>query len=40
MNVPFSKSVLETREDVEAYIEALKDRLMGFINQNKNIMLQ
>jgi hypothetical protein len=40
MNVPFSKSVLETKEDVEAYIEALKDRLMGFINQNKNIMLQ
>ena len=40
MNVSFSKSVLETKEDVEAYIEALKDRLMGFINQNKNIMLQ
>jgi len=24
---------------VEAYIEALKARLLGFIDQNKNIML-
>ena len=39
MNVQFSKSVLETKEDVEAYIEALKERLMGFIEQNKNVML-
>jgi len=39
MNVLFSKTVLETKEDVEAYIEALKERLMGFIDQNKNIML-
>ena len=33
------KNVLETKEDVEAYIEALKSRLLGFIDQNKNIML-
>ena len=39
MNVQFSKNVLETKEDVEAYIEALKSRLLGFIDQNKNIML-
>lgn len=39
MNVPFSKNVLETREDVEAYVEALKERLLGFVDQNKNIML-
>lgn len=39
MNVPFSKDKLETREDVEAYVEALKERLLGFIDQNKNIML-
>jgi hypothetical protein len=39
MNVQFSKNVLETKEDVEAYIEALKARLLGFIDQNKNIML-
>lgn len=39
MNVQFSKNVLETKEDVEAYVEALKARLLGFIDQNKNIML-
>lgn len=39
MNVPFSKDKLETREDVEAYVEALKQRLLGYIDQNKNIML-
>ena len=39
MNVSFSKNVLETKEDVETYIEALKARLLGYIDQNKNIML-
>lgn len=39
MNVPFAKNVLETKEDVEAYVEALKQKLLGFIGQNKNIML-
>lgn len=39
MNVQFSKTVLETKEDVEAYVEALKKRLLDFIDQNKNIML-
>ena len=36
MNVDFSKNILETTDDVEAFIEALKTRLMGFIKQNKN----
>lgn len=39
MNVSFSKNVLETKEDVETYIEALKARLLSYIEQNKNIML-
>ena len=39
MNVVFSKNVLETREDVEAYVEVLKARLLSYIDQNKNIML-
>ena len=39
MNVQFSKSVLETTEDVEQYVNALRERLLGFIDQNKNIML-
>ena len=39
MNVQFSKNVLETREDVEQYVDALRERLLGFIDQDKNIML-
>lgn len=39
MNVPFTKSVLETREDVDKYIEALRAQLLDYINRNKNIML-
>ena len=39
MNVQFSKSVLETKEDVEQYIDALRERLLRFIDQDKNIML-
>ena len=39
MNVQFSKNVLETKEDVEQYVDALRERLLGFIDQNKNIML-
>ena len=39
MNVQFSKNVLETKDDVEEYINALRERLLGFINQDKNIML-
>ena len=39
MNVQFSKSVLETTEDVEQYVNALRERLLSFIDQNKNIML-
>ena len=39
MNVQFSKNVLETKEDVDQYIDALRERLLGFIDQDKNIML-
>ena len=39
MNVPFSKNVLETKEDVEEYVNAFRERLLGFIDQNKSIML-
>ena len=39
MNVQFSKNVLETKDDVEEYVNALRERLLGFINQDKNIML-
>ena len=39
MNVQFSKNVLETKDDVEEYVNALRERLLGFIDQNKNIML-
>lgn len=39
MNVQFSKNVLETQEDVEEYVNALRERLLEFIEQNKSIML-
>ena len=39
MNVQFSKNVLETKDDVEEYVNALRERLLGFIDQDKNIML-
>lgn len=39
MNVHFSKSILETSKDVEDYIEALRSKLLDYIHQNKNIML-
>ena len=39
MNIPFDKPMLETEEDVNAYLEALRTKMMSYINQNKNIML-
>jgi hypothetical protein len=39
MTVPFDKQVLETKEDVEKYVAALKEQLMHYIDQNNNIML-
>ena len=39
MNVPFDKSMLETEADVDAYLAALRTKMMSYINQNKNIML-
>ena len=39
MTVPFDKQVLETKEDVEKYLAALKEQLMHYIDQNNNIML-
>ena len=39
MSVTFDKPVLETKEDVEKYVDALKTQLMQYIEQNNNIML-
>ena len=39
MNIPFDKPMLETEEDVDAYLTALRAKMMSYINQNKNIML-
>lgn len=39
MNVSFNKPMLETEEDVDAYLTALRAKMMSYINQNKNIML-
>ena len=39
MTVNFPKPMLETREDVDAYLDALRTKLMTYIDQNKNIML-
>ena len=39
MHLAWDKQVLESREDVEAYVEALRQQLLGIIKQNKNIML-
>lgn len=39
MNIPFDKPMLETEDDVNAYLEALRTKMMSYINQNKNIML-
>ena len=39
MDVHFAKSMLENEADVEAYISELKKKMMDYIRQNKNIML-
>ncbi|MGL5938288.1 MAG: BREX system P-loop protein BrxC, partial [Phocaeicola sp.] len=39
MSVPFEKPLLETKEDVEAYVESLRKQLLKYIEQNNNIML-
>lgn len=39
MDVPFSKPMLETEADVEDYICELKKKMMDYIHQNKNILL-
>lgn len=39
MNIRFDKPMLETEEDVNVYLEALRTKMMSYINQNKNIML-
>ena len=39
MAVSFDKPILETKEDVEKYVDALKAQLMQYIEQNNNIML-
>ncbi|MDE5887527.1 MAG: BREX system P-loop protein BrxC [Muribaculaceae bacterium] len=39
MTVSYSKPILETREDVEAYINTLRKQLMGYIDNETSIML-
>lgn len=39
MALAWSKPVLESQADVEAYVDALRQQLLGIIRQNKNIML-
>ena len=39
MSVPFEKSMLETEEDVDHYLSALRQKMMGIIKENKNIKL-
>ena len=39
MNVDFSKQILETESDVEEYIGELKKKMIDYIRQDKNIML-
>ncbi len=39
MTVHFGKPVLESKEDVERYIELLKKQLLEYINKDNNIML-
>ena len=39
MNVHFDKVMLETEADVEAYLNEVKNKMLEYIHQNKNIML-
>ena len=39
MSVQFDKPMLETKEDVEKYITALRSKLMEYIDHDSNIML-
>ena len=39
MDVHFAKPMLENEADVEAYIDELKCKMLEYIRQNKNIML-
>ena len=39
MDVHFSKPILENEADVEDYISELKKKMLNYIHQNKNIML-
>lgn len=39
MQVAFDKPMLETEADVESYLTALRTKMLSYIRQNKNIML-
>lgn len=39
MDIHFSKPILESESDVEQYISELKKKMLDYIHQNKNIML-
>ncbi|MCF0186648.1 MAG: hypothetical protein HUJ98_09215, partial [Bacteroidaceae bacterium] len=39
MNVTFTKNMLESEADVDAYLAVVRTKMMSYIEQNKNIML-
>ena len=39
MKVDFDKQILETEEDVDRYLAALRKEMLSYIHQDKNIML-
>lgn len=39
MAIPFGKQMLENHDDVDAYIQALRKRLMSLVDNNNNILL-
>lgn len=40
MDIPFGKQMLENHADVDAYIQALKKRLLDLVDNNTNILLK
>lgn len=39
LDISYPKNILETKEDVEAYIQSLRTQLMGYIDKDTSIML-
>ena len=40
MAIDFHKNILESKEDVDEYINALRKQLLDYIEKNKSIMLK